>query len=126
MNFENSFKNVSSLYLDYSSLISFQDLSFSYFSIQFLFLGNQKIEKLVENSLKGSYTKLDLSFNLLSSSSFEMQTFGFLPNLNEISFSNNLITDLDFDDAFQFPMAEINLLNFQHNQISSIKEKCPS
>jgi Leucine-rich repeat (LRR) protein len=118
--YESSFKNVSSLYLDYSSLVVFKDLNYSYLKIQFLYLNNQKIERIIKNNLKGLYSKLDLSFNLLTSNSFEIHSFGYLPNLIEISFSNNLIAALDFNDAFQYNMSEIKLLNFENNKISTI------
>ena len=119
--FETSLKEVSSVYLDYSSLVYFKHLKLSYFCSRFLYLGNQKIENLIENTLKGLYSTIDLSFNLLTSSSFETHSFGYLPNLNEISFANNLIEYLDFSEAFQFNMTSLKLLDFEKNKISSIQ-----
>jgi Leucine-rich repeat (LRR) protein len=119
---KSSFKNVSTLYFDYSSLISLKDLSYCYFTSSFLYLGNQKIETINENTLKGLYLKIDLSFNLLTSNSFERRAFGFLPNLNDISFAENLIDALNFNDAFQFNLTNLKLLDFENNKISSIQK----
>jgi Leucine-rich repeat (LRR) protein len=117
---ETSFKNVSMLYLDYSSLVTLKYLNARFFSVRFLDLGSQKIKILYESSLKGLYSKIDLSFNLLTSDSFETNSFGYLPDLREITLANNLITALDFNDAFQYNMSEIKLLNFENNKISTI------
>jgi hypothetical protein len=97
---ENSFRSISTLYLDYSSVISFKDLDYRYFSVQLLYLSNQKIVKLYKKSLKGLYFKIFLDNNLLSSNSFEMDSFGYLPNLIEISFAKNIIKSLDFNETF--------------------------
>ena len=120
--YETSLKNVSSLSIDYSSLVSFKDLSYDFFNLHILHLRNQKIIKINQNSLKGLYSKIDLSFNLLISRSFELNSFGYLPYLKEISFSKNLIDFLNFDNAFQFNMTEMKLLNFEMNKISSIRK----
>jgi Leucine-rich repeat (LRR) protein len=119
--YENSFKHISSLYLDYSSLISFKDLNYCYFSMRNLYLGNQRIDKLFENTIKGFYSKIFLDNNLLTSSSFENFSFGYLPNLTEISFAKNIIGSLDFNDAFQFNMTNVKSLNFENNKISTTK-----
>jgi Leucine-rich repeat (LRR) protein len=116
--YETSFKQ-SLLFLDFSTFILFKDLSFSYFNMYILHLGNQKIDKIMNNTFKGSFSKLDLSFNLIRSSSIEFHSFGYLPNLNEIYFTKNLIDNLDFNEAFQFNMTQMKLLNFDNNKISS-------
>lgn len=118
---ENSFNNVSSISLDYSSLVNFKDINYSYFRMQSLYLGYQKIIKIVENSLKGFYLKIDLSFNLLTSNSIKKDSFGYSPNLKEISFAKNLIEALDFDDAFQFNLTNLTWLDFENNKISTIQ-----
>ena len=119
---EISFKQVSSLNLDYSSLHTLENIDYTYFNVQFLHLDNQKIEKLFKNTIKGLFSKLDLSSNLLTSVSFEVDALDYLPNLNEILFSKNLIKSLDFNEAFKFNMTKTKLLNFENNKISSIKK----
>ena len=85
-------------------------------------LGQNKIESLYSNTIKGHFSRLVLDDNLIKKSSFETNSFGHLPVLREISFSKNLIEQLNFQHAFEFNMTRVETLNFKHNKIDSLAE----
>ena len=51
---------------------------------------------------------------------FEDGAFHYMPNLNEIDFSQNLIKDLDFHASFTFNQTNMTKLDFNSNEIKSI------
>ena len=133
--YETSFKNVSSLYLDYSSLIHFRDLNCEYFSMQSLYLGNQKIKKiklLLVFLFFGLFSKLDLSFNLISSSLHYLilnsksisligdHSFFNLRSLETLILSNKNINLENNTSVIFNALANIKLLNLSFNLIEFI------
>ena len=52
---------------------------------------------------------------------FEQEAFRYMPNLIDIDFSQNLITDLDFYFSFEFNQTKVTKLDFHSNQIKLIR-----
>ena len=91
---------------------------FSLLDIYALDLGQSNISTLYENTIKGKFKTLSLEDNILSV--FERSSFNEMPNILEISFAKNLITSLDFQDAFRCKLTTLFKLNFKFNRIVSI------
>ena len=81
--------------ISYESLNFLKNYSYDSFRMNSLNLNENNIETLQTNTIKGLYTKLSLENNFLESVSFQNDSFGYLPNLIEISFSKNIITKLE-------------------------------
>jgi Leucine-rich repeat (LRR) protein len=81
-------------------------------------LSENNVKKIFENTIKGVFSKLNLDDNLISS--FESNSFGYMPNIIEIYFSKNLIKKLDFHYAFKFQISTLEFIDFSHNQIDFI------
>ena len=114
----NSFSNMSLVHFSYESLLELKTFDYNYFKMDVLDLKNCRIKTLRENIVKGYFSKLILSLNILSA--FENDSFGYLPNLKEISFSKNVIKKLNFQNAFQFKLLGLEKLDFQFNKIDFI------
>ena len=89
-----SLSNVFYSHFSYESVFLLKNYHYSWFKTEILDLSKSGIIMLNENTIKGTFSNLILSNNLISS--FEPNSFGVLPNLTEISFRKNLIKKLDF------------------------------
>ena len=118
----NSFNEISKTHFSYEN--SFLQLSksytFNYFTFDTLNLAKNNIQTLSGGSIKGTFVYLILDANLLSQ--FEANSFGYMPNLKEISFLRNRISKLNFHQAFQYQLDSLQKLDFKFNKINSIVE----
>ena len=67
---------------------------------------------------KGLFKYLILSENSITS--FEVNSFGYLPYLMDIDFAKNLLKSLNFQEAFEFNQTNVVKLDFKFNLIKSI------
>ena len=114
-----SFHGINEAHISYESFLHlYSKYDFSYFELNTLNLAQNNINTLRRDSIKGTFSQLILDVNSLSH--FEIDTFGFLPNLKEISFLKNQIKSLNFANAFRFVLSNMEKLIFKYNKITSI------
>ena len=91
---------------------------FDSFNTKNLDLTNNGIKIIFKNTIKGNFLRLILNDNLITL--FEINSFGYFPNLTKIYFVKNLIRKLDFHNAFEFKIVTLKILDFSFNKIDSI------
>jgi internalin A len=118
--FNQSFAKLNGMRLSYNSpiLSNTDEYVSSYFDFNILDLSKNNISRLWKNSIRGKFYALNLKSNILTE--FESNSFDDVSNLREISFSKNLIRNLDFDYAFRFTLTNLTKLDFTFNKIISI------
>jgi hypothetical protein len=80
-----SFQGINEAHISYESfLLLYGKYDFSYFELNTLNLAQNNMNTLCRDSIKGTFSQLILDVNSLSH--FEIDSFGYLPNLKEISF----------------------------------------
>jgi Leucine-rich repeat (LRR) protein len=114
-----SFQGINEAHISYESfLLLYGKYDFSYFELNTLNLAQNNMNTLCRDSIKGTFSQLILDVNSLSH--FEIDSFGYLPNLKEISFFKNQIKSLNFAQAFRFVLYKMENLIFKYNKITSI------
>lgn len=124
----NSNENYSSLNLssglsiiyDYQELIKNNISVFTGLRLQELDLRNQRINFLKSFSITGEFESLVLSYNLIKE--FQFKAFFNLPQLKKLYLFNNLISSLDFKEAFYQATSSLVTLDLEFNRISNIVE----
>jgi Leucine-rich repeat (LRR) protein len=116
----NSFSNLNDCRFSYEAFILLKKYDYSWFKMKSLDLGKNNIKVVLENTIKGTFSKLILSENLIFF--FERNSFGYLAELTEINLSRNLIRKLNFDFAFEHTLPMLEVLGFSSNKIQSIEK----